>query len=127
MTIDLHALKAKLIAEKKKLEGELGHLGKKDASGNWEATAADGTQTQGEGNSEREADGIDEANRIEDFEERFSVEGALEPRLNEVKMALAAMEAGTYGWCMEGAEKHEIEEGRLMANPAATTCIEHKK
>lgn len=63
------------------------------------------------------------ADAVEEFVTRIGVTAPLEERLAEVNDALERIEAGTYGTCRI-CEK-EIEEDRLEANPAATTCKEH--
>lgn len=63
------------------------------------------------------------ADAVEEFVTRIGVTVPLEERLAEVNDALERIEAGTYGTCRI-CEK-EIEEDRLEANPAATTCKEH--
>jgi RNA polymerase-binding transcription factor DksA len=68
-----------------------------------------------------EADENETADRIESVANNDQVLGQLEPRYNEVKAALARIEAGTYGICAKCGEP--IEEKRLEANPAATTCM----
>jgi DnaK suppressor protein len=55
--------------------------------------------------------------------DHVAIEGiteAEEARLKEVKAALARIEAGTYGMTAKG---EMIPEGRLLANPAATTLV----
>jgi len=63
------------------------------------------------------------ADAVEEFVTRVGVTAPLEARLAEVDAALLRIETGTYGTCMV-CDK-EIEEDRLEANPAATTCKEH--
>ncbi len=116
-------LKNALLAEKKKLEAELGHLGV-HAAGDWVATEAD-IKEEGVAGPEREADPQDAATDIEQFEERSAVEANLEKRLSEVNEALKRMGQGSYGTCTIGGDSHDIAAERLQANPAALTCIEH--
>ncbi|MBP9668768.1 MAG: TraR/DksA C4-type zinc finger protein [Candidatus Pacebacteria bacterium] len=47
----------------------------------------------------------------------------LEARYKNVLHALQKIEEGTFGMCEVGGE--EIAEDRLMANPAARTCVAH--
>ena len=72
-----------------------------------------------------EADPIDAADKIEDYQERYDLNDVLEKRLNSVKDALKSIANGTYGKCKVGGKEHDIEPERLEANPAATTCINH--
>ncbi len=81
----------------------------------WEAVAADGNIDKAE---------VEErASEITDFEDRSSVEFALEERSNKIKAALMRISDGTYGACAMCTSL--IEEARLEANPAATTCKTH--
>ena len=106
--------KNKLEKEKKLLEEELGSLGKIDKTGEWEAVPESETNTQ------EVQDEADMAERAEDYEERSSILNSLEKRLNDINDALLKIEKGTYGICeISGAQ---IEEDRLIANPAARTC-----
>lgn len=112
--------KEKLLAEKNTLETELAAVGQKnpDNPKDWEPTAGDV--------GEISADPNDRADQVEEYEERAAIERPLEDRLNSVNEALSRINDGTFGYCTVGGEQHLIEEGRLDANPAATTCIEHK-
>lgn len=108
-----------LLAEKARLESELSTVGEKiegSSNGNgWEPTPPE--------DIEHESDPTDQADDVEEFVERVAIEGTLEEQLNIVKKALKAIEGGTYGKCSVCGK--EIEEGRLSANPAALTCVEH--
>ena len=56
-------------------------------------------------------------------EERIATLPLLEPRYRNIVRALSKIEAGQYGICeISGAP---IEPERLLANPAARTCIAH--
>lgn len=120
MTIDFLYFKKKLEEEKNKIERELSGMSMKNPENknDWEAVYPEDTE-------EREADPNDQADNIEDYEERYSLNDVLEKRLNEVKTALSKIEDNSYGKCKTGGDAHPIEETRLEANPAATTCIEH--
>lgn len=110
--------KQKLEEEKTRLESELGSIGRinPDNPADWEATP-DNDEEQ------READPNSRADRIEDYENNTAILKQLEIQLTDVNDALARIEAGTYGKCEVSGE--QIEEGRLNANPAARTCMEH--
>lgn len=69
------------------------------------------------------ADLNDVADRTEEYDTRRAELAVLEGRWNDVKKALKKIEEGTYGICE--VSRHPIEEERLLANPAATTCKEH--
>lgn len=102
-----------------RLEGELSHVGKRNPENkaDWEATP--------EPFDPGVMDPNEKADRIEEFEERSSVEATLEEQLNNVKAALSRIENNSYGICEIDGSPHPIEERRLEANAAATTCIAH--
>jgi DnaK suppressor protein len=105
--------KAKLLEEKRLLEGELSSMGTVDtATGDWVATPEEQTAP--------EADENDLADRSEDFEERSGTTEVLNVRLEDINSALERITNGTYGICEVCGKP--IEEDRLEANPAARTC-----
>jgi RNA polymerase-binding transcription factor DksA len=110
------AYRARLEEEKKKLEGELSTVGRRNPSNpaDWEPIATETGQ---------EADVTDAADRMESFGDNVAILTDLENRYNDVMGALERMEKGTYGTCSIGGEA--IEEARLDADPAATTCKAH--
>lgn len=111
------ALAAKLEAEKAELEEQLGKLGARNPSNpaDWVASIPAG--------EEFGADRTDNAGVIEEIQGNYATLNELEGRVNNVISALEKMQAGTYGVCEVGNEPIEIE--RLMANPAARTCMAH--
>lgn len=117
-TQTLSELKKKLEEEYSVVEEELKHIGRKnpDNPADWEATPQ--KIDEGEG-----ADRNISADRIEGYEENTAILKELETRHNNIKDALARMDAGTYGFCEAGDEPIKIE--RLRANPAARTCVKH--
>jgi RNA polymerase-binding transcription factor DksA len=108
--------KTKLEEEKKLLEEELGSLGKVDSDGDWEATP------DSEMSNQEVQDEADMAEKASDYEERSIKLNALEKRLSDINKALGKIENGGYGVC-ENCNK-KVEEDRLEANPAASTCKE---
>lgn len=106
--------KIKLEEEKKLLEEELSSLGKKDKTGDWEATP------DSEMISQEVQDEGDMADRAEDYEERSIKLNMLELRLSDINKALEKIDKNNYGVC-ENCEK-QIEKDRLEVNPAARTC-----
>lgn len=105
--------KEKLLGEKNLIEKELGDIAKKDHStGLWVAVPSEQLF--------EEADENDMADREEDFEERSSTVEILSARLHAIEKALKSIEEGTYGVCKSCGNK--IEEDRLEANSAASTC-----
>jgi len=115
MNIDF--FKEKLLAEKEKLEAELKTVGRinPDNPADWEPTPVDP--------GEREFDPNDRADKIEDYENNTAILKQLEIQHTDVIDALAKIENKTYGICEVSGEP--IEEGRLQANPAARTCMQH--
>lgn len=108
--------KARLTEEKERLEAELATVGRRNPSnpGDWEATPPDVGQ---------EADPNDRADQMEEFGNNSAILTDLENRYNDVVAALGRIDAGTYGVCRVSGEA--IEEDRLNADPAATTCKAH--
>lgn len=116
---NISELKTMLLTEKVRLEKELSGVGHKNPEiiGDWEPSAPDLNNPV--------ADPNDVADSIEAFEGNAAIEVELEARMMEVDAALARIEAGTYGICRVcGAA---IEDARLHANPAASTCIAHRE
>ncbi|MEN9921547.1 MAG: hypothetical protein RLZZ517_525 [Candidatus Parcubacteria bacterium] len=115
--MDTQFFKQKLLEEKARLEKELSSVGRvnPDNPSDWEAVPVDpGT---------RESDPNNKADMIEDYETNTAILKQLEIQLEDVSDALEKIENGTYGMCEVSG--HPIEEGRLNANPAARTCMEH--
>lgn len=114
MTLDpivLTQLKEKLLAEKGRLEGELGRFAKPtDVEGNYT------TQFENIG-----TDPDENATEVEAYAGNIAVEGTLETELKDVNDALAKMEAGTYGICEKTGEVIPLD--RLQAYPAARTLV----
>lgn len=108
--------KEKLVAEKKRVENELAHIGRKTSiTGDWEAVPEDMNIPR--------ADVNETADEMEGFETRIATTATLEDRLAEITSALQRIENNTYGTCsICGAA---IEADRLSANPAAATCKAH--
>ena len=106
----------KLEAEKAKLETEMGSVGRKNpmVPGDWEPIPSE-TGT--------EADLADQADVIMSREGNTAILADLEARYDTVLAALSRIEKKTYGKCEVC--KGKIEEARLGADPAATTCIKH--
>jgi len=109
--------KENLEKEKEILIGELKTVGKVNPRNpdDWEAKSVDADIDQ--------ADRNEVADEIGNFENNVAILKNLEIRFNEVKNALVKIEVGTFGVCEVSGEL--IEEDRLLANPAATTCKAH--
>jgi RNA polymerase-binding transcription factor DksA len=108
-------MKQSLIDEKNRLESELSRFATKtDVPGDYETR-----------HDEIGSDRDENATEVEMYVDNIALEESLEKELREVDQALAKAEAGAYGACEEcGAD---IEEGRLRAYPAASTCMAHAK
>ena len=119
MKKDTTYFKRELEKEYTTLVDELKSIGRINPqhSGDWEATS-----------NNLAVDAADEgevANVIDSLEENTAILSKLEPRLNEVKAALERIRSGAFGICTVC--NKPIEEERLVANPAATTCVAHMK
>jgi RNA polymerase-binding transcription factor DksA len=113
----LKNLQTKLESEKSRLEEELGGLGHKfTANGDWVATPE-------EGHTGFLPDNQDNADQVEEYQERVAMLSVLEQEYNDVMIALKKMEEGSYGTCEVSGEM--IEAARLEANPTARTCMAH--
>ncbi|MFT5280644.1 MAG: RNA polymerase-binding transcription factor DksA [Flavobacteriaceae bacterium] len=107
-----------LIEEKENLEKELLGVGTFDKK-NDDYIATPETLDGGE-----ISDGNQMASHFEEYNERNAVSAILETRLENIQAALLRIENETYGKCQTC--QNEIEEERLLANPAASTCIAHR-
>ena len=114
--IDTAKFKQKLTVELAQVESELKSVGRLNPQNpdDWEAVQPEKSKS---------ADPTDTADAIEDYEENTAILKQLEIRYNQIKAALARLEAGTFGVCEISGEPIEIE--RLEVNPAARTCIKH--
>jgi RNA polymerase-binding transcription factor DksA len=106
----------KLEAAKARLESEMGGVGRRNPSvpGDWEAIPSEiGT----------ESDIVDQADVVMSRESNSAILADLEARYDTILSALARIDKKTYGKCEVCGEK--IEEARLEADSAATTCTAH--
>jgi len=119
MALDLDYFRKKLEEDKYQLEGELKTIAQRnpDAPEDWNVKYPNL-------NIMNAAKG-EIADQEEEYENRVSVELALESRLKDINEATRLMAEGKYGSCKVGGEP--IDEARLKANPAAVTCVEHAK
>jgi len=104
----------KLEAEKLRLETEMGSVGRKNphVPGDWESMPSE---------TGAEADLVDQADVVTSRETNNAILADLEARYDSILSALVRIGRGTYGKCEVCGEK--IEEARLEADPAATTCM----
>lgn len=108
--------KKKLEAEKTKLESEMNNVGRRNPAvpNDWEAAPSEvGT----------EADLADQADVMMGRESNAAILADLEARYDTILAALERIAKRKYGKCEVCGE--EIEEARLAADPAATTCVKH--
>jgi RNA polymerase-binding transcription factor DksA len=94
----------------------LGKLGRKNPSvpNDWEPKPLE---------SNTESDILDQAGIVVDRENDIAVLTDLESRYDSILSALSRIEKKKYGKCDVCGK--EINEERLEADPAATTCVEH--
>jgi len=106
----------RLEEEKVKLESEMGNMGRRNPGvpNDWESVPTEiGV----------EADLADQADVVMHRDSTSAIFADLEARYDTVLEALARIKNGTYGVCEVCGKP--IEEARLNADPAATTCVEH--
>ncbi|HVM58953.1 MAG TPA: TraR/DksA C4-type zinc finger protein [Candidatus Paceibacterota bacterium] len=110
-------LRKSLEEEKARLESEMGSVGRKNPNvpGDWEAVPSETGQ---------EPDEADQADVFVSGDTNAAILADLEARYDTVVGALARMDKDEYGVCEVCGKK--IEQERLEADPAATTCKEHK-
>jgi RNA polymerase-binding transcription factor DksA len=113
---DTNTYAQKLEEEKKSLETQLMDVARpsEEVPGTWEAVQKE---------TENEADPNDQADHLDEYQENRALVDVLNARYQEVTSALERISAGKYGMCEIGGE--QIEEDRLAADPAATTCKAH--
>lgn len=109
----LDELREYILSEKSRLEKELGGLGTENPH-----TAGE-FETKWEGLGENEEDNAVE---VAQYESNLGVERELEARLNEMRAALARLDAGNYGVCANCGQ--DINPARLKVKPEAVYCIE---
>ena len=111
----LEKLRSALEAERLTLQTDLAEHGAKEPDGVWDPSSS--------GLTGEEADTNDAADQIEELVTNVSLEHDLASRAHDIDDALKKMSVGTYGICEVSGE--EIPFDRLVANPAARTCIAH--
>ena len=117
-TEQVNELRAQLDAELDALQEELASHGRATPeSGDWQGTTG--------GLTGEEADPNDAADQMEELVTNVPLVEELEKRYKEVALALQNIEKGTYGICEQC--ETPIPLKRLLANPAARTCVTHSK
>lgn len=108
----------KLAEEKKEVEQELSEVAVRDPkTGDWQPVA---DQLDLEA-----ADDNDMGDKFESLDSNEMVTHELVLRLSDIVRAEEKIKKGSFGTCEVCGKV--IEEGRLEANPAARTCVEHKE
>lgn len=111
----LEEIKSKLVEEQARLEQDLHDMGyHKDDEGNVSVEVESGSNSDD-----------DNASEVTAMADGLSVAERLTSELKDVKKALVSIEAGSYGICKYC--KKPIDEKRLLARPASSSCIECKK
>jgi|CXWL01.1.fsa_nt_gi RNA polymerase-binding transcription factor DksA len=114
--MNIEHLTQKLEEEKTKLELEMGGIGRRNlmVPNDWESMPSE---------TGAEPDSVDQADVTISSEENAALLADLEARYDTVIEARARISNGTYGKCEVCSS--DIEEARLEADPAATTCVKH--
>lgn len=114
--LDINSIRTVLETKLRSLTTELSAIAiHNPETDDWEALPV-GTESS-------EPDTNDEADVVEEWNERRATVAVLEVDYRNVGRALKKIEDGTYGICeVSGAP---IEPERLAANPLARTCIAH--
>lgn len=114
--IDINTTKQELEHKLKVITAELSQIANhNEESDDWEAVPT-GTESS-------EPDINDEADVVEEWNERRATVAVLEVDYRNTKRALAKITDGTFGICEISGEP--IETDRLRINPLARTCIAH--
>ncbi|MCX6721830.1 MAG: TraR/DksA C4-type zinc finger protein [Candidatus Staskawiczbacteria bacterium] len=109
----IEELKEKLEEQKIALQKELESFAKEDPKikHNWDTKYP----------NREDGDKDEEADEVQEYDNKLSLEYSLELKLKDVTMALEKITAGTYGVCENCGKK--IDEKRLLACPEAKTCL----
>lgn len=114
--LDTNAIAQELEIKLKQLTDELSSIAvHNEDTDDWEAVP--------NGAESSEPDMNDEADVVEEWNERRATTAVLEVDYRNTKRALAKIANGTFGTCEISGEP--IEENRLRVNPLARTCIAH--
>lgn len=110
-------MKARLNEERDRLERELLAIGKKSAT---EKGSYDVHYPESGGNSDD-----DNAMEVTEYSDELSLKARLVKELKDTNSALRAIEKSVYGTCKYCGK--DIDEKRLEARPASSSCISCKK
>jgi DnaK suppressor protein len=109
----IEELKEKLEKEKKSIQKELETFATEDPNlkHNWDTKYP----------NREDGDKDEEADEVQEYDNKLSLEYSLELKLKDVNNALEKISKGTYGVCENCGKK--IDEKRLLACPEAKTCL----
>lgn len=112
----LDEIKAKLLAEEKRISGELEQISTKSSKNpdDYDATFKELGDKEDENAAE-----------VAEFSDNLTLERELEAALRDIHGSLKRLELGTYGVCKYCSKP--IDERRLVARPMSSACIECKK
>jgi len=113
----LEHFKERLIEEKARLDQELKDIGHEDP------LVKDHFSPDYQESGSNSED--DNAQEIAEYADDLSIEARIEAELKDVTKALDSIEKGAYGICKYCGK--EIDEKRLEARPASSSCIDCKK
>lgn len=105
-----------LTKEETKLRGELAEFAKQNPKN------SEGYDVEFPNMGDKEDENAEEVNM---FSTNLTLERTIESSLRDVEKALERIKKGTYGVCKYC--NKEIDEKRLRARPASSSCIECKK
>lgn len=107
----------RLVEEQERLRQELADFGQEDprTPGHFEVNYPESGSNSDD----------DNAAEISEFVDDATMEARIEAELKDVEQALKAVEQGTYGTCKYCGK--EIDEKRLEARPASSSCVSCKK
>lgn len=112
----LAKIKTGLLAEKARLEGELGEFTKKNPH------VADDFDSKFPDYGDKDDENAAE---VAEYATNLNIEEDLEKLLRDIKTSLKKIEDGTYGICKYCHKP--IEEKRLLARPTSSACVACKK
>ncbi len=110
----INEMKARLLGEKLRLEGEMARFPHRQTSHEADETFQKTSESEDESASD-----------VAQLSDNLSLEEELDKSLRDILSALKAMEKGVYGTCKYC--KQPIDERRLRARPMSSSCIKCKK
>lgn len=112
----IHDMETMLLDEQKRLKEELAEIATQNPKNkeDWDATFVNLGDKEDEN-----------AEEVASFSTNLTLERTLEASLRDITKALERMAKGTYGVCKYCGR--DIDEKRLRARPASSSCVECKK